>query len=152
MRKFLGLIMLLLLGMADASAQSRVTFVDLLENEVPGQGEVNVERDERLDSLIGHCAQAAIDGQMTAVGYRIQVYAGNNTRDARAKAQEAEAFIRETYPELPVYTVFKSPRWLCTVGDYLYYEDAYDMMRKIKSETSYKGVIILRNQEINISL
>lgn len=132
-------------------AQSE-TYVDFLEKDIEGEGTVRVERDVRLDSLIGHPAQNILEEQMKAVGYRIQIYAGNNTRDARSKAQEAEAYIRENYPELPVYTLFKSPRWLCTAGDFLYYEEAYDVMRKLKKETPYKGVIILRNQEINVSL
>lgn len=146
----LSLTAFLIFATLTAGAQS-TTFVDVLEKEVKGQGKVEVESDARLDSLIGHCAQSVLEGQLKATGYRIQIFAGNNTREARAKAQQAEAFIREKYPDLPVYTVFRSPRWLCTAGDFLYYEDAYDMMRKIKNETDYKGAIILRNQEINIS-
>ena len=60
--------------------------------------------------------------------------------------------LRTNYPDLPVYTGFKSPRWLCTVGDFLYYEEAYEVMRKLTKETPYKGIIILPNQEIQIPL
>ena len=63
-----------------------------------------------------------------------------------------DRYIRSKYPDLPVHTEFKNPRWLCTVGDFLYYEEAYDTMRKLKKETPYKGIIILRNQEILIPL
>ena len=147
--KRLSLILSLLFLAGIASAQS--LFADYLETEVPGEGKISVERDSRLDSLSGHRINTD-DGVTKAVGYRIQVYAGNNTRDAREKAQEAESCIREIFPDLPVYTLFKSPRWLCTVGDFLYYEEAYDVMRELKSKTPYSNMIILRNQEINISM
>lgn len=133
-----------------AGAQSRTTYVDYLEKDIPDCGQVRIERDARLDSLIGHLVPDSESGQMKVTGYRIQLYAGNNTRDARAKAQEVEAYMREKYPELPVYTVFKSPRWLCTAGDFQFYEDAYDLLHEIRENTPYKGALILRNQEINV--
>lgn len=150
MMKRLGLVPFMLLWAVAVGAQ--VNFTDVLEKDVEGEGEVRVECDERLDSLIGYCMPDIEGEQIKAIGYRIQVFAGNNTRDARAKAQEAETYIRENFPELPVYTLFKSPRWLCTVGDFLYYEEAYDVLRKIRKDSPYKGMIILRNQEINVSL
>lgn len=144
-----GLFLLFLLSALSVVAQKQ-TFVEQLEEDVPGQGCINIECDARLDSLIGHCVEDTEAGQIKAIGYRIQVFAGNNTREARSKAQEAETYIKINYPEFPVYTVFKSPRWLCTVGDFLHYEEAYDVMRTLKKDTPYKGVIILRNQEINL--
>ncbi|MCQ2073941.1 MAG: SPOR domain-containing protein [Bacteroidaceae bacterium] len=147
--KRLSLILSLLFLAGTSHAQS--LFADYLETDVPGEGKVSVERDARLDSLSGHRMNIGDDGNAKAIGYRIQVYAGNNTREAREKAQEAESCVRENFPDLPVYTFFKSPRWLCTAGDFLYYEEAYDAMRELKSKTSYNNMIILRNQEINIS-
>lgn len=136
--------------MVKASAQQ--TLVDYLERSIAGKGTIRVERDARLDSLIGTTLMYEEGMAVKAVGYRIQVFAGNNTRSAKERAQEVERYLRLHYPQLPIYTQFKTPRWLCTVGDFLYYEDAYDVMRRLKRETPYKGVIILRNQEINIYL
>lgn len=141
------LILLFLAFHLAGSAQN--TFVDKLETDTPGEGQVRIERDVRLDSLIGK-SPARDDEAIKAIGFRIQVYAGNNTRDARSNAQKAAEYIKLYYPELPVYTIFKSPRWLCTVGDFLYYEDAYTVLRVLKKDTPYKGAIILRNQEINL--
>lgn len=148
--KRIYLCLLLLASALTAGAQS--TFVEKLEQDEPGKGQIRVECDERLDTLVGNLQQAEEGEQIKGVGYRIQVFAGNNTRDARAQAQNAEAYIREYFPELPVYTQFKSPRWLCTVGDFLYYEDAYEVMLMLKKDSQYKGLIILRNQEINVTL
>ncbi|MBO6077615.1 MAG: SPOR domain-containing protein [Bacteroidaceae bacterium] len=145
-----GLLIFLLLFTALASAQT--TLVQELERDVPGKGKIRIERDTRLDNLIGVVSEAESGTKIKASGYRIQVFAGNNTRASKEKANEVDRYLRANYPDLPVYTGFKSPRWLCTVGDFLYYEEAYEVMRKLKKETPYKGIIILRNQEILIEL
>ena len=146
-----GLLLFLLLFTALASAQS-TTLVQVLERDVPGKGQIRVESDARLDSLIGTVSDAESGTKIKARGYRIQVFAGNNTRASKERANEVDRYIRSKYPDLSVHTEFKNPRWLCTVGDFLYYEEAYDTMRKLKKETPYKGIIILRNQEITIPL
>ena len=146
-----GLLILLLLMPVLAGAQDR-TLVQDLERDVPEKGTVRVESDARLDSLIGYVSDALSGARIKATGYRIQVFAGNNTRAAKEQATEIDRYIRTNYPDLPVYTMFKSPRWLCVVGDFLYYEEAYETMRKLKKETPYKGIIILRKQEIKVPL
>lgn len=146
-----GLIVFLLLFTVLASAQQK-TLVQVLERDVPGKGTIRVESDIRLDSLIGTVSEAESGTKIKAKGYRIQVFAGNNTRASKERANEVDRYIRSKYPELPVHTEFKNPRWLCTVGDFLYYEEAYDVLRKLKKETPYKGMIILRNQDITVPL
>ena len=113
---------------------------------------IRIESDARLDSLIGTVSEAESGTKIKAKGYRIQVFAGNNTRASKERANEVDRYIRSRYPDLPVHTEFRNPRWLCTVGDFLYYEEAYDVLRKLKKETPYKGMIILRNQDILIPL
>ena len=146
-----GLISILLLLTALASAQER-TLVQELERDVPGKGQVRIESDVRLDSLIGTVSDAESGTKIKARGYRVQVFSGNNTRQSKERANEVDKYIRSRYPDLPVHTEFKNPRWRCTVGDFLYYEEAYETLRKLKKETPYKGMIILRNQEITIPL
>ena len=149
--KRVGLISILLLFTALASAQER-TLVQELERDVPGKGQVRIESDVRLDSLIGTVSDAESGTKIKAKGYRVQVFSGNNTRQSKERANEVDKYIRSRYPDLPVHTEFKNPRWRCTVGDFLYYEEAYETLRKLKKETPYKGMIILRNQEITIPL
>ena len=149
MRK-LTLLFYILLFTALASAQT--TLVQELERDIPGKGQIRVQSDERLDSLIGTVSEAQSGTKIKARGYRIQVFAGNNTRASKERANEVDRYIRSKYPDLPVHTEFRNPRWLCTVGDFLYYEEAYETLRKLKKETPYKGIIILRNQEITIPL
>ena len=146
-----GLTVFLLLFTVLASAQ-QTTLVQVLERDVPGKGQVRIERDERLDSLIGVVSEAQSGTKIKAKGYRIQVFAGNNTRASKERANEVDRYLRSKYPDLPVHTEFRNPRWLCTVGDFLYYEEAYETLRKLKKETPYKGIIILRNQDIIVPL
>ena len=149
--KRIGLFIFLLLFTALASAQQK-TLVQELERDIPGKGKIRIERDERIDSLVGTVSEVQSGTKIKAKGYRIQVYAGNNTRASKETANEVDRFLRSQYPDLPIHTEFRNPRWLCTVGDFLYYEEAYDTMRKLKKETPYKGIIILRNQDITVSL
>lgn len=132
-------------------AQER-TLVQDLERDIPGKGQIRVERDARLDSLIGSVSDIESGLKIKAKGYRIQVYAGNNTRASKDRANAVYRAIRAQYPDLPVHTEFRNPRWLCTVGEFLYYEEAYEVLRRLKKETDYKGMIIMPNQEITVQL
>ena len=145
-----GLTVFLVLFTALASAQT--TLVQELERDVPGKGQIRIERDVRLDSLIGKVSQVQSGTKIKAIGYRVQVFAGNNTRASKERANEVDKYIRSHYPDLPVHTEFRNPRWRCTVGDFLYYEEAFETLRKLRKETPYKVIIILRNQEITVPL
>ena len=135
-----------------ALASAQTTLVQELERDVPGKGQIRIERDVRLDSLIGKVSQLQSGTKIKAIGYRVQVFAGNNTRASKERANEVDKYIRSHYPDLPVHTEFRNPRWRCTVGDFLYYEEAFETLRKLRKETPYKGMIILRNQEITVPL
>lgn len=83
-------------------------------------------------------------------GYRIQVYAGNNTRNAKNEAYAEASRVREVFPELNVYTSFIPPRWLCRVGDFRTIEEADAVMRRLRESKVFKEVSIVKDQ-INIS-
>lgn len=53
-----------------------------------------------------------------ARGYRIQVYSAAGNTKTKLAAQEMAAQVRKLFPELSVYCRFKSPRWVCRVGDF----------------------------------
>jgi hypothetical protein len=59
--------------------------------------------------------------------------------------------VRAEFPDLPVYTYFQPPRWLCRVGDFRSIEEADAAMRKLKGSGAFKEVSIVREQ-INIPL
>ena len=90
--------------------------------------------------------------KIQTMGYRIQIYAGGNTRYAKEEAQKAAQFIKVNFPEIPVYTDFVAPRWVCRVGDYKTIEEADQVMRMLKKSRNFKEIAILPNQLINITL
>lgn len=53
-----------------------------------------------------------------ARGYRVQIYSGPGNTASKEAAQELAAKVRKKFPELSVYCRFKSPRWVCRVGDF----------------------------------
>ncbi len=70
----------------------------------------------------------------TIAGYRIQLYSGNDSRIARQKANAIGLKAKEAFPELPVYTHFHSPRWICRIGDFRTYEEAATQLQKVRKE------------------
>ena len=83
-------------------------------------------------------------------GYRVQAYAGGNSRQDRINAEKTANTIKRNYPDVPVYTHFYSPRWLCRVGNYRTYEEAHEMLQNVKklgfkSATIVKGKISVQN-------
>lgn len=146
-------ILLLLALTMTGTALSAQDIVHSLEQDVPGQGRVRIFQDEAIANLLGKRSIAPTGGRgvMTkTAGYRIQAYAGNNTRQAKNAAQEVGNRVRTHFPELAVYTSFTPPRWLCRVGDFRSIEEANAVMRRMRSTGMFKEVSIVRDQ-INVS-
>ena len=136
------------------ASQAQNSIVKSLEREAPGQGKVTIHQDARIASLIGsEYIPTTTDERkvLKSTGYRIQVYAGNNTRTAKNQAQNVAAQVREYFPELPVYASFNPPRWLCRAGDFRSIEEADAMMRRLRATGVFKEVSIVKDQ-INIPL
>lgn len=67
-----------------------------------------------------------------ARGYRVQVYSSAGGTKAKNAASEMAAKVRKRFPELSVYCRFKSPRWVCRVGDFSTKEAAEHYLNKIR--------------------
>ena len=88
MRYFLFLIGLFL----GLSVSAQKSIVDELQKNRVGQGTVTIHQDARISALLG---SAYVRGEnetepkvLKMRGYRVQVYAGNNSRIARKEANE----------------------------------------------------------------
>ena len=145
--------LIFLLSVTAASAQRNI--VESLQTDRPGQGKVTVHQDAGIPALLGsrYVKATATEAQRTlkSRGFRVQVYAGNNSRQARNEANRVAEKVKEEFPEMPVYTYFQPPRWLCRVGDFKSIEEAHVAMRKLKSTGNFKEVAIVREQ-INIPI
>ena len=77
--------------------------------------------------------------------YRIQAFAGGNSREDRKKAERIAASIRAKYPNVNVSAHFYAPRWICHVGNYRTREDAESMLQAIKG-MGYSQALIVRTR------
>lgn len=78
-------------------------------------------------------------------GYRVQAYAGGNTRRDRQAAERTGSSIKASFPNEPIYVHFYSPRWICRVGNYRTYEEAHRMLLAIQ-KLGYKQASIVKGK------
>ena len=82
-------------------------------------------------------------------GYRVQVFAGGNSRDDKIKAQNAGNAVKQAFPSQPVYVHFYSPRWICRVGNFRTYEEASAVLHQVK-KMGYRQACIVSGK-INVA-
>jgi hypothetical protein len=83
-------------------------------------------------------------GQKTN-GFRVQVFAGGNSRNDRLKAERTGDEIKTLFPDEPVYVHFYSPRWICRMGNYRTYEEAHEILDKVK-QLGYNSAVIVKGK------
>lgn len=136
-------------------ANAQQTIIESLKTQRSGEGRVTIHQDAQISSLIGkrYIRATTPESQRTlkSRGFRVQVYAGNNSRQARNDANAVAEKVKKEFPDMPVYTYFQPPRWLCRVGDFKSIEEAHVAMRQLKASGTFKEVSIVREQ-INIPL
>ena len=84
-------------------------------------------------------------GARKVTGYRVQAFAGGNTRTDKNKAQQAGNAIKMRFPDQPIYVHFYSPRWICRVGNYRSLDEARRMLSAVKA-MGYKSAIIVKGR------
>lgn len=87
--------------------------------------------------------------RVRANGYRIQVFSGGNSRDAKTQAYQLGQSVKELFPELVVYTQFISPHWKCRVGDFRTFEEANNVYTKLKETQRFREAVIVKSK-INV--
>ena len=148
------------------------TFTEHLTRRVAGEGTVTLHQDAEIDALVNTSTSAAAShrpslttanpstdsvsvaaseqlttGRRTqAVGYRIQVYAGGNNRQSKNEAHYMAGLVRSNFSELPVYTGFISPRWVCRVGDFKTREEATEQLRKMRATQKFGEASIVKSK------
>ena len=78
-------------------------------------------------------------------GYRVQVFAGGNSRNDRLKAERAGESMKSLFPGTPVYVHFYTPRWVCRIGNYRTYEEAHEILKRVKQQ-GYDSAIIVKGK------
>ena len=122
-----------------AGAQSNI--ISEIERFSFGEGKVRINQPEKLIDLMG--SMANVDGEVKQVeGYRVLVYSGNNSAQARDEANRMAQFMRESFPGAAVYVVFDPPIRTCLYGDYRTREEAEAVMYKLKATRKFKEISV----------
>ena len=124
-----------------AGAQSNI--VQELNTDRDGAGVVRVNQPAKLQSLMG--SMMTVDGRTPQIeGYRVMVYSGNNSRQARDEANAMAEYMRKYYPEAQVYVVFESPIRSCQYGDFRTREEAEAVMYRLKATRRFKEISVTK--------
>ena len=122
-----------------AGAQSNI--VSEIESFTLGKGKVRINQPDKLISLMGSMANP--DGEVQKVeGYRVLVYSGNNSRQARDEASAMAEYMRANYPGAEVYVVFESPIRTCEYGDFRTREEAELLMYRLRATKKFKEISV----------
>lgn len=163
--RILSIISLLVLSLNLTAQQN---FTERLTRPNEGEGTVTLRQDSIIDELVngrgtangarpstttvGTTDSTSVDNLLPttgrrsrAVGYRIQVYAGGNNRNAKSEAYRMANQVRSEFPELPVYTHFISPRWICRVGDFRTNDEAREVLRKMRQTSKFREASIVKS-------
>ncbi|KAA6335421.1 hypothetical protein EZS27_016346 [termite gut metagenome] len=133
------------------STQAQTTIINSLQQRVEGEGKVTIRQAPHIEALLGTKHTGEEEKIIKASGYRVQVYAGNNSREARDEAASMAARVKEHFPNVDVYTSFDPPRWICRVGDFPTIEEADAIAFQLKNFLLFKESFIVKEQ-INIRL
>ena len=106
---------------------------------------VPVAPQESTDSM-ATLSRTALRGGHKVSGYRVQAYAGGNSRANRRQAENVRARVKQVLPMEPVYVHFLSPRWVCRVGNYRTYAEAQQVLRQLRDELDIQGANIVKCQ------
>lgn len=121
--------------------------VDVSGKNIPARQPVTSETKEggETETPIVDTRKKVMLGGYKVNGFRVQAFAGGNTRNDKIQAQEIGNKIKMAFPDQPVYVHFYSPRWICRVGNYKSMEEANIMLHKIKA-LGYKQAIIVKGK------
>ena len=122
-----------------AGAQSNI--INKIEDYVRGEGKVRIYQPDKLTGLMGSMANTEAVVQQVE-GYRVLVYSGNNSRQAREEANEMAEYMRANYPGAEVYVVFEAPIRTCEYGDFRTREEAELLMYRLRATKKFKEISV----------
>ena len=98
-----------------------------------------------VEAPVVDMSKKVMRGSRKISGYRVQVFAGGNTRNDKLRAQQIGNAVKLQFPEEPIYVHFYSPRWICRMGNYRTYAEANRVLRRIRS-MGYRSATIVKGK------
>jgi hypothetical protein len=137
MMKRLAIIISLMFCVLGAGAQN---IISVLGKSGQG-GEVVLEQPKALTTLMSSRTTVKTSNGKVE-GYRVLVYSGNNSAQAREEANEMAAYMRKNFPGANVYVEFHAPMRTCEYGDYRTREEAELVMYRLRATRRLKGLSV----------
>lgn len=133
-----------------AEAEKRVQWVREAEAykrklESERKSQVRHQDDDEMSIPTVDMRKKVMRGSRKVTGYRVQAFAGGNTRADKMKAQQAGNDIKMRFPDQPIYVHFYSPRWICRVGNYRSLGEAEKMLHAVR-KMGYKAATIVKGK------
>lgn len=122
------------------------------EAEARRLAEMKGKEAERKEKTEGDMESPMVDmrkkvmrGSRKVTGYRVQAFAGGNTRSDKQQAQEIGNAIKMKFPDQPIYVHFYSPRWICRIGNFRSYQEAERVLKQVRA-MGYRAATIVKGQ------
>ena len=102
-------------------------------------GKVEVIKDPQIDSLIARrleLSRSVIGGTVTSNGFRVQIFSGNDRKEAYAE----QAKFKLSHPSTGTYISYEQPNYRIRVGDFRTRIEAEKFLNSLRSY--YQSVFI----------
>lgn len=152
-------------GMAQAN-----NYTDYLQRRVAGRGTVVLHQDAELEGLVnggsapiqpsrsnnsisGEVTSQEVEGatpitsgrHMTANGYRVQIISLGSSAKDKAEAENWGRRFKALFPTTNVYISFRSPHYVCRVGDFRTREEANELLQQLRATKQFGSASIVRS-------
>lgn len=159
----------------NTSAQERRTIVQELNTSKPRQGNIRIYIDpglrnipgvtvpwetlwnnqnlllQRGDSLYTPNLLPPNSSFVKRQGFKVQLFAGNNPRQAKNEAVHKEQLFKEKFPHWSTSLTYQAPYWRLRVGDFITREEAESARKEItKAFPSFGKEIYVVKSEISV--
>lgn len=124
----------------DVVAKDKVTVQHQHDNAIAQRQQDTVA----LQTADTTSVQKKVKKKMVMV-YRVQAYAGGNSRKDRRTAEQIGNQLRTLFPSESVYVHFYTPRWICRMGNYRTYEEAHHALQEVK-KMGYTAATIVKGK------
>lgn len=167
----LSLVVIPLMGMAQEK------YTAYLQRRIAGRGILVLHHDAEIENLVNggvvpskqtsaNSGSSSISGEIAtqeeegpsvapsgrhtiANGYRVQIVSLGSTAKDKAKAESWGRLYKSFFPLTNVYISFRSPHYVCLVGDYKTREEASEMLRQMRETRQFGSASIVRSK-INV--
>ena len=127
-----------------SQAQTTDNIIKHLETRTSGsEGVIRIESESGIAALIGNpSSSVSVTGNTEVIernGFRLQVYMGNDPRNARSEIASRQSSIKRKFSDISTYITYETPNMKLLVGDFVTREEAAVMKKRLEKDFSQFG-------------